>query len=174
MAKISLNKITPIKSLESKFIEINGEKIEVIQYLPTTEKAELLQNILTDVLDDQGISSGLREQIFIGLYIIKYYTNINLTDTMLTNGAKTYDLLVLNKILPAVIEAIPSDEYNLMVDIIYDSLHIMQQYHTSLAGMFKDVTANQNTETKTVEELLNDLSSLGENSLLNDVLKKMG
>ena len=46
MAKVSLSKITPVRDIKAVSININGQDIEVAQYLPVAKKAELIETVL--------------------------------------------------------------------------------------------------------------------------------
>lgn len=174
MARVSFTKITPIKSLEDKTITINGEQVVVKQYLPIAEKALLVSDVLADTLDEHGMNSDLRETIYTALYIIKYYTNINLTETMFNTAGKTYDLLKLNHVLDTVIDAIPEEEYIELSDTIRASIEIVSTYRTSLAGMFYDMQAGDQSSVKSADELMNQLNEVSQNGFLKQVMEKLG
>lgn len=174
MARIGFTKITPIKSLEDKTITINGEQVVIKQYLPIAEKALLVSDVLADVLDEHGMNSNLRETIYTALYIIKYYTNINLTEAMFNTAGKTYDLLKLNHIIDQVIQNIPVEEYEEIAKAIRESLLIVSTYRTSLAGMFYDMQAGDQASVKSADELMNQLNEVSQNGFLREVLEKMG
>jgi hypothetical protein len=110
MAKVSLNKITPIKKVDDITIDINGEKVIVKQYLPVDEKALFSERVLNNAMDPNiNFASEMRMMVYFSLELINTYTNINLTEKMFEEATKTYDLLVLNHILDAVIDAIPKE-----------------------------------------------------------------
>lgn len=175
MAKVSITKLQEIKYINPIVIEINNEKIEVSQYLSMAQKAEMTQEFLTCVLDDHGMSSSLREEIYFKLLLIKYYTNINLTNLMLTDNAfKTYDLIHLNHIDEKICGAIPVDEYELIKQLCYNGLHIVSEYRTSIAGMFMDMQASNAESVKDTQELLTDLNSVASSPLLQSILTDLG
>ena len=174
MATVSFNKITPIKAIEDKTIELNGEKILIKQYLPVSRKAMLVSEVLADVLDEHGMSSSIREKIYTGIRLIQFYTNINITDTMINNAGKTYDALVLNGILPAIIENIPKDEYEYLAETISESLKIVSTYRTSIAGLFTDMQTSNQDSVKSSNELMAELQEISNDGLLKNILDKMG
>lgn len=173
MARVGLTKITPIKSIEEKTIEIQGQVITVRQYLPMSEKSHFLSDALSDIVELNGQNSPLREDIYFSLYLIKYYTNINLTETMLNDAAKTYDLLHMNHIFEEVIKNIPADEYQTMFNYLHSSIDYLIQYRTSLAGIMEVIQQNQNAETKNVDEIVKQLQELGNDSTLAQVLQHL-
>jgi len=174
MAKIGLTKLTPIKSIENKIIDINGEKVSIVQYLPITDKAQMVSDVLGDTLDEHGMNSNIRENIYTGIRLIQYYTNINITDTMIANAGKTYDTLVMNGIIKKVKENIPQDELDYVIDAIHASIKIVSDYRTSVAGLFNDMQSGNQETTKAADELMDQLQEVSQNGLLKDILKKMG
>ena len=174
MAKVSFSKITSTKEKEIKTISINGVDVEVIQYLPMQDKGNLLLDILNSVLDANGLSSVLRETVFGALFIIKYYTNINLTEAMINNGAKTYDSLKLNGVLDAVYEAIPQEELGFVFTLIRKSLENAMTFRLSMAGMLENAGTTQAGDIKDINEITDQLKKLSESETLKDVLEKLG
>ena len=173
MAKIGLTKITPIKDKGVKTFQIDDINVEVIQYLPMEEKSKLLLDVLNYVLDTNGLSSPLREEIYTTLFIIKYYTNINLTETMINNGAKTYDLLVLNEITKKVYDLIPEDELNYIFDMTHDAIVDSMTYRMSMAGMIENASTAQGSELKDIDAITEQLRKISDSEMLRDVLNKL-
>lgn len=174
MATVSFSKITPIKAIEDKIIDINGEKVSVKQYLPIAKKAEIVGLVLQDTLDEHGMNSNIREKIYTYIRLVQFYTNINITDTMLDNAGKTYDLLEVNHILEKVIEAIPQEEYEYLINAINTSIKIVSDYRTSVAGLFTDMQAGDEASVKSADELMSQLQEVSQNGLLKNILEKMG
>lgn len=174
MARVGFTKITPIKTIEDKTIELNGETINIKQYLPMEKKSEMIGKIIGDVLDTTGLSSPLREIIYRSIYVIAYYTNINLTENMINEASKTYDLLVLNHIIDKVIEEIPEVEYQFICNSVHTIIEMLVTYRTSAAGLMEYMAQNQNQEMKDVDSINDTLNALSENKMLKEVLEKMG
>ena len=114
MAKISLSKIAPIKKIDPVTIKIGEEEVIVTQYLSTDDKIALIERVLNVTVDDTGFFNPMRLEVYFHLEIIRTYTNISITDNMMANPTKTYDLLIMNQILDAVLEAIPEEEYEFL------------------------------------------------------------
>lgn len=175
MAKISVNKLSTIKSKPTKTLNINGEEIIVVQYLPMTLKATFVSEFLEMVLDDHGMSSSMRETVYYPLLVIKHYTNINLTDLMLGDNAfKTYDLLLLNNIFDLVMQEIPQEELESLHQMAYRGLEIVSNYRTSIAGLFMDMQMNNADSVKDTQTILQDLNSVADSPLLKSILQDLG
>ena len=173
MAKVSLNKVTPIKNIDPKVINICGEEITIIQYLPMVDKITFVENIVNEVFDSTGLSSPIRTEVHFYLNLIKTYTNISITDKMMENAAKIYDLLEMNHIIEAIVEAIPEDEFDSLFDYVSDTINHIETYNTSIAGMIKTVTQDYQTAEINMEKILTGLGEIEGNETLRSVLENL-
>lgn len=174
MAKISLNSITPIKKVDSIKIKIGEQEIEVLQYLPVNDKLALAERVLNMTLDDTGFLNPVRLEVYTYLEIIRTYTNISITDKMIENAPKTYDLLEMNHILVEVVNAIPEEEYNALIGMIEDSAEHTVKYLTSFVGMMKTVSQDYDATKMNVDEIMNTLDDPDKIGLVKDILDKIG
>ena len=174
MAKVSLNSITPIKKIDSVKIKIGEQEIEVLQYLPINDKLALAERVLNMTLDDTGFLNPVRLEVYTYLEIIRTYTNISITDKMMENAPKTYDLLEMNNILVSIANAIPEEEYNALIGMIEDSAEHTVKYLTSFVGMIKTVSQDYDATKMNVDEIMNTLDSPEKIGLVKDILDKIG
>ena len=175
MAKVTFNKLNLIKNTEIKNIDINENIIEVKQYLPVEEKLELISYIVNMAHDeDYNFSNPVKVEVFAGIGIIKYYTNITFTEKQLENPAKIYDLLNSNNVINNVIAAIPSNEYDEIRTGIEDTIKSIYQYQNSVLGILDTIGqdySDLNLEADTINEKLSNPDNM---KLLRDVLAKLG
>lgn len=175
MAKVTFNKLNLTKNTEIKNIDINENIIEVRQYLPVEEKLELISYIVNMAHDeDYNFSNPVKVEVFAGIGIIKYYTNITFTEKQLENPAKIYDLLNSNNVINNVIAAIPSNEYNEIRTGIEDTIKSIYQYQNSVLGILDTIGqdySDLNLEADTISEKLSNPDNM---KLLRDVLAKLG
>lgn len=175
MAKVTFNKLNLTKNTEIKNIDINENIIEVRQYLPVEEKLELISYIVNMAHDeDYNFSNPVKVEVFAGIGIIKYYTNITFTEKQLENPAKIYDLLNSNNVINNVIAAIPSNEYNEIRTGIEDTIKSIYQYQNSALGILDTIGqdySDLNLEADTINEKLSNPDNM---KLLRDVLAKLG
>ena len=174
MAKVSLNSITPIKKVDSVKIKIGEQEIEVLQYLPINDKLALAERVLNMTLDDTGFLNPVRLEVYTYLEIIRTYTNISITDKMMENAPKTYDLLEMNNILISIVNAIPEEEYNALIGMIEDSAEHTVKYLTSFVGMMKTVSQDYDATKINVDEIMNTLDNPEKIGLVKDILDKIG
>lgn len=174
MAKVSLNKITPIKKVDPITLNIGDSEIIVQQYLPIETKMAMMQDVLNAVIDDTGHINPVRMEVFFNVYLLKYYTNISITDTMLGDPSKTYDLLIINDVLDTIIAQIPETEYADVFDFIVEASENVITYNNSVLGILRNVAADyKNTEIDIdkIGQALNDPNQL---TLVKNILEKMG
>lgn len=174
MAKISLSKLTPVKKVEPKTIIIAEQEIVVEQYLPVQEKMAMLENVLNHTVDETGFFNPTRLEVFFTIYLIKTYTNISITDKMIEEAHKTYDLLEMNSIIDAVIEAIPDNEYETLFEAVETTSQHVSKHITSFAGTMKTVLADYSATKMDVDAISRTLSDPEQIGLVKDVLDKLG
>ena len=80
MAKVPFTKLGLIKDNKIETIEINGQIIEIKQYLPIQEKLELVSRIINNSSDDNNFQNPMKLDLFTCLEVIYAYTNISFTD----------------------------------------------------------------------------------------------
>lgn len=174
MAKISLSKLTPVKKVEPKTIVIAEQEIVVEQYLPVQEKMAMLENVLNHTIDETGFFNPTRLEVFFTVYLIKTYTNISITDKMIEEVHKTYDLLEMNGIIDAVIEAIPDNEYETLFEAVETTSQHVSEHITSFAGTMKAVLTDYSATKMDVDAIARTLNDPEQVGFVKDVLEKLG
>lgn len=173
MAKVSFTSLTPIKSIEDKVVKFNDKEIVVKQYLPIKDKADLVTYIIQSAFDDNGLFSPVRQRIYETVGKLRWYTNINFTDTMNTNIEKTYDSIILNQ-LKRILDEIPEDEHIEICDMIDEAVTETKDYLRSFAGQLRATTNDYeatNFNLDKIAETLQDPEQLG---LVKNIMEKMG
>lgn len=175
MAKVTFNKLGLSKNLDKKSIEINEQVIEIKQYLPVEEKLELISHVVNKAHDqDYNFSNPVKVEVFAGIEIVKYYTNITFTEKQLEEAAKTYDLLNANHIIDTVIGAIPQAEYIELKNGIEQTIESIYKYQNSILGILDTIGedySNLDLDVTQITDKIKDPESL---KLVKDVLTKLG
>lgn len=174
MAKVSLSKITPIKKMDIVTVEIGDQVVEVEQYLPIQEKANLVETVLNSTIDDTGFFNPLKMEVYFLLNLIKYYTNISLTEKMMEDAQKTYDLLELNGIFDKVIAVMPEDEYQTVFDACDEASKHVVAYLNSAAGILHTITTDYQASQINVDKIMASLNNTEDIGFLKEVLEKIG
>lgn len=156
MAKITFNKLNLKLNKDIVELHINDDiTIEVKQYLPQDEKAELIQYVTDSSIDENtGCFSPVRLETYFAVALVKYYANITFTDKQMADITKTYDLLESNGITEKIINAIPSSEYKFLNSAVNDTVEDIARYNNSFAGMMSIMSADATNLDSQVADLL--------------------
>jgi len=174
MAKVSLSKLVTAKKVEPKVVVINEQEVTVQQYLPIEEKMLIVQNVINSSLDVNNFLSPGRIDVFLALEIVRAYTNISLTEKMITEAPKTYDLLKTNGILDAVIAAIPNQEYQTLYSYVLTVIESTNEYFHSFLGVLKSISNDYDNTSMDLEKLFSSIKDPTALSTLKDIMDKIG
>lgn len=174
MAKISFTKfgLKPNNSITT--IYFNEQPIEVKQYLPIEEKLELISAVIELSHDQNNFSNPLKIQVYTALEMISKYTNISFTEKQKENITKTYDIINGNGMLGLIIEAIPQQEYDIVIKGIYDTIESVYAYRNSVLGILDAVSADYsalNLDAETIHQKIADPDNM---AFLKEVMTKLG
>ena len=173
MAKVSFNKITPIKGEKDVTITIAGENITIKQYLPMNEVINFLMELMNYTFDNDGFISPVRYEVYSKVLLLKYFTNINITDTMISNIEKTYDSLYVNNIFDNVLSNIPEKYFTLLTTLMETTVKKIQEYNTSFIGWIRQSANDQAATELNLENTLNELKNSDNFDTLKNVMEQL-
>ena len=174
MAKVSFTKLGLKKKEEIKNITINDQVIEVKQYLPISDKINIITNVIENSADDNNFANPVKVEVFANLEIMYAYTNISFTDKQKEDPTKLYDLLEENGVIAEVIAAIPENEYALLLGWIDETIEAFYTYRNSVMGIMEQISAdysNLSLDATAIQQKLADPQNL---ELLKSVMTKLG
>lgn len=174
MAKVSFNKLGLKAQNNIKTIEINGQNIEIKQYLSVNDKLELIGNVINLSADENNFSNPVKVDVFTGLEIIRAYTNITFTEKQKEDPAKLYDLLIENKILYKIISEIPYDEQEYLFNNIKRCVDSVYNYKNSIMGILETISqdySNLDLDASEIQKKIGDPENM---ALLKEILSKLG
>ena len=174
MAKVPFTKLSTIKSIPAKEINFNNQKIMVEQYLPLSQKLDLIQTVIELSGDgEEGFFNIVKLKTFYAIEMLKAYTNISLTEKQQEDPAKLYDAIVMNGIWEGVIESIPQEERDEVWNVILTLAREVTEYNHSALGILKTITSsdyeNLNLEADSIREKIANPENL---KLLKAILDK--
>ena len=114
---MEFNKLNLKKIDKEVNIVINNEKIAIKQYLPISNKIDLVQIALQQSLEDGVYNEGLLTAYF-HTYLVMFYTDLEFTDEEKQDILSIYDILETNGIIEKVCNAIPKVEFDDLVDLL--------------------------------------------------------
>ena len=175
MAKVPFTKLNTIKSIPAQEINFNNQKIIVEQYLPLSQKLDLIQTVIElSGSGEEGFFNIVKLKTFYTIEMLKAYTNISLTEKQQEDPAKLYDAIVMNGIWEGVIESIPQEERDEIWGNILTLAREVTEYNHSALGILKAITTdydNMNLDIEAINKEINNPKTL---ELLKDVVSKMG
>ena len=176
MAKVSFSKLGLSKNNTIKNFEYNGQNIEVKQYLPINDKASLVAQILSCVLnnDENRFANPLQIEVFTLLGVIEKYTNITFTDKQKEDPAKLYDLIISSNLWNVIMDNINIEDYTALINYCDEAIDAYYKYHNSVFGILDSINKDYNTMNLDATEIQKKLADPENMALLRDVLAKLG
>lgn len=177
MAKIAFSKLAAKPNAEVKTINFNNTSVEVKQYLPIQEKIALIEYVTNGMNNDETgykFVNYIQQHILTVVGFIKYYTNLSFTEKQMEDIYKFYDSIYGSGLCEAVIEAIPQDEYDLIMGIIDDIVKSIYDYKTSFLGIMEATATDYKNLEFDAEKIKKDLADRNGVEFLQEVLNKMG
>ena len=177
MAKIAFSKLglTKDKLDEFQTVEFNDQTVEVKQYLPIAEKAELISRVLNNSVDDDaGYYNNLKLDMWLALEIVYAYSNISFTEKQKSDPMKLYDLLSSNKLLNLIIGLVPESEFYYLTKVTHELATAIYTYRNSALGILDSIGrdySNLNFDATEIQKKLADPENL---TLLKNVIEKLG
>ena len=172
MAKVAFSTLKLKQNKEVKTFKIADKDIEVLQYLPSEEKYDLIMITLQQCFENNIYNPFLKE-IFFNLNLVFMYTNLTFTDKQKEDLVELYDLLDGNDIFNQVIALIPQKEYEFLMNNLNETEEKMIAYNHSIAGalasgfnalpqaMEATIANLQNFDPSQYKEVINFANSVG-------------
>lgn len=155
-------------------IVFNDQEIEVKQYLPINEKLDLIAAVINQAADDNNFMNPVKTEVFMKLEIVFRYTNISFTDKQKEDLVKLYDLMDSNNLFDVIINEIPENEYSSIVDGVVDCSKAIYAYQNSVMGVLERISTDYDNMDLNLNTLKEKLEDLGDVSLLQEVVTKLG
>ena len=174
MAKVPFTKLGLKKVEDTKNITICDQVIEVKQYLPISDKINIITNVIENSADDNNFANPVKVEVFANLEIMYAYTNISFTDKQKGDPTKLYDLLEENGIIAEVIAAIPENEYALLLGWIDETIEAFYTYRNSVMGIMEQISTDYSNLSLDATEIQQKLADPQNLELLKNVMTKLG
>ena len=155
-------------------ITINGQEIEIKQYLPINDKLALIGDVINQAADDNNFSNPVKLEVFTKLEIVFYYTNISFTEKQKEDLIKLYDLLESNNIFNQVIAGMDENELKIITSGIEDCSNAIYTYKNSVMGIIDAISSDYSGLNFDATEIQKKLSDENNLELLRNVLTKLG
>lgn len=177
MAKVAFSKFSFNKKVKEDIqtFVVEGQTIEVKQYLPVEEKLKIVEKVLNQCVEpENGYYNTLKMNIFLALELVECYSNITFTDKQKDNPYKLYDILQSNGLLGIVIGLIPESEFYRLRNVIKEMADAIYTYRNSAVGVMEAISRDYSDLKFDAQEINKEIANPENLSLLRDVLTKMG
>ena len=166
------NKEMPLKI---KALQLNGETIEVKEYLPVNDKLNLITAVLQQVAQNEyPFVNPVQMDVYTTLEILYAYSNIEFTEEEKADPAALYDKLEKHDIANRVIAMIPATEYKFIIEGVEKTIYAYYTYRNSIKGIIEDVTTDYKNLNFNAEEIQKKLADPDNLTLLKGVMEKLG
>lgn len=174
MAKISMTKLGLTKNNQVKEVSFNNQTIEVKQYLPVEEKLNMISDIINSSVDENSFYNPGRLHIYQVVNIIMAYTNISFTDKQKEDIYKLYDLLAGSGLATTIINAIPADEYEFILQGTDETIKSIYSYRNSVMGILDNISADYSNLELDVNKMHQEIGNKENLTFLREVMSKLG
>ena len=174
MSKIAFSKLNAKTNQQVNTVTYNNCEIEVKEYLPISEKMDLVNEIVVDAvsLNENYYNPGMIE-VWMILKLIQYYSNISFTEKQLADKDKLYDSVVSSKLAKTIIEKIEDEELNAVQELVYSALKNVYSYNNSILGILQAVKEGYTEQDMNMDDLKDKISGLDLQEL-TDIVKSLG
>ena len=156
MAKVTYASLKLKTNTDVKIVDFNDNKIEVLQYLPVADKYDLVSIVLQESKED-ALYSPVRIDMLFHLFLVFSYTNITFTEKQKEDLPKLYDALLSCGLLDKIIEVIPQEEYDMLMDYIDEYINQDMNYNTTAAAMVKNLLAAIPENMEGINKIVNQI-----------------
>lgn len=111
MSKITYTKLGLKVNTDVNTFDYNGQTVEVLKYLPISEKQDVIQIALQKAAIGDGTYSDLLLDQYFNLNLVYCYSNITFTAKQREDEDKLYDQLESSGFMTAFISAMEKSEY---------------------------------------------------------------
>lgn len=176
MAKVAFSKFGLKPNSEIKTITWGGQDIEVIQYLPIQKKLGLIGRVISQAHEqDANYSNPVKIEVYTALEILFEYTNITFTEKQKEDIPKLYDIVYSSGLWQAVVDAMPTDELDIIMNGIENSIEAIYKYQNSALGIIDLLKGDMETiDNIDVEGMKQSLAEIAESPLIKEIVPLLG
>ena len=121
---------------QTRTISIQGQDINVLQYLPARDKNDLVQIALQNSREN-GVINEVKLEVYFNMYIVYFYTDLFFEEEEKANPDQLYDELQSSGILTRILGAMDENEYNNLLDYLDKMREAQDVYENSATGVIK-------------------------------------
>lgn len=177
MAKITYTKLGLSKLIpkDKEEFEFNGQKIEVIKYLPVDDKVNLIQRIVNNALsEEETFINPCKVNVYLYVEMVLAYSNITLSDTQKKDLNKIYDGFCGSGFMWIFRAHMSDKEWSYIENSVWEILDNIIKFRNSALGILTNISQDYSTlnlDATEIQQKLNDPNNIG---LLRTIVEKLG
>ena len=119
---------------KTKTIEYNGHEINVLQYIPSIDRYQLIKNVM-EMSFENGFYNLIKMDVHFHVALAIVYTDLEFTDEELDEQSDIYDWLSASGLMNKILEAIPQRQYESLYTDLLKSIEEDMKYRHTFAGL---------------------------------------
>ena len=139
------------------YIEVQGKKINIKKYLPINDKKDLVEITLQKAEQADGTYNEILIDMYFNLHLVYLYTDITFTDEDREDEMKLYDELESSGMLERILNKIPDEEYNVLMDYLKAMREEISSYKHSAAAMVQKLVVDLPKNMREAADILKDI-----------------
>ena len=137
-----------------KTFDWEDKKIEVLQYLPITDKYDLVM-IALQKAKEGDIYNPIKLDMYFHLNLVYMYSNIKFTDKQKEDEEKIFDTLVSSGLLDKILENMEQDEFEDLWSKLNEYMNNELRYTTTAAALIKSIINDLPTQAQAAMDIVN-------------------
>lgn len=138
MTKVSFANLKLKTNKDVNIVDFNGTQLEVLKYLPITDKKDLI-DITLQKSEENGIYDPIKMEMYFHLHIVYMYSNLSFTDKQKEDEEKLYDILESNGVIAAVLHGMSEDEYGMLMEWLNEKEKKIMKYKNTAGAVLQNV-----------------------------------
>ena len=103
-------------------VSFNNIDIVVHNKISLNNKMSFISDVINFSIDANRFSNDVTVRAYFTLCVLKYYTNLELTEEEFLNPADTYDLIVESGLYDIITSKIDKNELSIVTEMLYKTL----------------------------------------------------
>lgn len=150
-----------------------GQDINILQYLPIEDKNSIIQMAIQNS-EENGVYNLLKLDMYLQMYIVFTYTDINFTDEEKADIVKIYDELASSGIMDAILNKINQVEMNYINNTVKDTLEAKVKYRNTIASVLNSFVENLPVNAEAAKNILDKFDPEAFSNIMDFVFQANG
>lgn len=155
MAKVSYAGLKLKVNDEVKTFTWEDKEIEVKQYLPISDKYDLIMVALQKAKEGE-IYNPIKLDMYFHLNLVYLYTNLYFTDKQKEDEEKIFDTIVSSGLLAKIMENMAEDEFQDLWDKMTEYMNNELKYTTTAAALVRGIISDLPTQAQAAMDIVNN------------------